>query len=71
MAFKMKGFEPYSKIKDNKKPDGRAGSSSFQKKDETIPQKIARLRKEGKNKEADKLQKEMDTFYKTTDYDKD
>tara|TARA_R110002012_G_scaffold78406_1_gene199768 strand:+ start:1045 stop:1251 length:207 start_codon:yes stop_codon:yes gene_type:complete len=40
MAFKLKGFEPYSKIKDNKKPDGRAGSSSFQKKDDDEVKKL-------------------------------
>ena len=33
MAFKMKGFEPYTKVKGNNKPDGRAGSSAFQKAD--------------------------------------
>lgn len=31
MAFKMKGFEPYNKVKGNNKPDGKAGSSAFQK----------------------------------------
>ena len=66
--------------KDPRLPKGKGGGkgglktgdkSPLKSKDETMAQKIARLRREGKNKEADKLKKEMDTFYKTVDYDKD
>tara|TARA_Y100000004_G_scaffold192192_1_gene252322 strand:- start:2368 stop:2703 length:336 start_codon:yes stop_codon:yes gene_type:complete len=31
MGFKMKGWRAYDKLSSNKKPDGRAGSSAFQK----------------------------------------
>ena len=78
--FTMKGFSafnmgtPYKNVSKTKYGEE---SAAFQKKDEmadpteTVLQKIARLRSEGKNQEADKLQKEVDNFYKTADYDKD
>ena len=31
MGYKMKGWKAYDKLSSNKKPDGRAGSSAFQK----------------------------------------
>ena len=37
MAFKMKGYSPYDKIKSNNRSDGRAGSSAFTKNGDVDP----------------------------------
>lgn len=36
MGYKMKGWKAYDKLSSNKKPDGKAGSSAFQKADGKI-----------------------------------
>jgi hypothetical protein len=72
--FTMKGFSPFNMgtpYKNVSKTPYGEESAAFQKKDETIPEKIARLRREGKNKQADKLQKKMDKTYAKADWDKE
>ena len=60
MAFKLKGFEPYSK--DYKKSDGRAGSSSFQKttdKDDEVKKLEKKLGRKLTRSEIDDLFSQM------------
>ena len=62
-GFKMKGFSQFNM--------GKSYGKTPMKKDEPLMAKLKRLRKEGKNKEADKIQKIIDKGYSTAGYDKE